>query len=49
MIKIAKKCLKSQNRVNVFLTITTIHDVRAYDIIVVWNLKIIEHKHILST
>lgn len=32
-----------------FLTKTSIHDVHTHDIIMVWNLKIIEHKHILST
>lgn len=48
-LKIALKCLKSQNRACMFLTITSIHDVHAHGIITVWNLKIIEHKHILST
>lgn len=48
-LKIAKKCLKSQIKACLFLTITSIHDVHTHGIILVWNLKIIEHKHILST
>lgn len=47
-LKIAKKYLKSQIKAYVFLTITSIHDVITHGIIMVWNLKIIEHKHILS-
>ena len=48
-LEIAKKCLKSQIKECMFLTIKSIHDVHTHGIILVWNLKIIEHKHILST